>query len=66
VIVFYNMLPNGMLDEYSLHGGCKVEEGEKWCVSRRADQASGKAAGELCVCVCRRERERCRRERGLS
>lgn len=33
VILFYNLLPSGDMDEYSLHGGCKVEEGEKWCVS---------------------------------
>ena len=32
VIIFYSMLPNGQMDEYSLHGGCDVLDGSetKW------------------------------------
>mgnify|MGYP002883495334 CR=1 FL=1 len=31
VIIFYSMLPNGEMDEMSLHGGCDVlEHDEKW------------------------------------
>eukprot|EP00911_Craspedida_sp_UC1_P000827 UC1_evm1s635 len=30
IIIFYNLHPDGQADEYSLHGGCNVEEGEKW------------------------------------
>ena len=32
VIIFYSMLPNGEMDEMSLHGGCDVldEQEEKW------------------------------------
>merc|ERR1711957_81485 len=30
VIIFYNMLPNGEMDRNALHGGCDVEEGQKW------------------------------------
>eukprot|EP00755_Sulcionema_specki_P024379 Sspe_Gene.14876::Locus_5164_Transcript_2_4_Confidence_0.333_Length_3336::g.14876::m.14876/K00472/P4HA; prolyl 4-hydroxylase len=31
--LFYGLHPDGSLDEYSLHGGCPVEEGEKWVVA---------------------------------
>lgn len=30
VILFYNLLPNGNMDERSLHGGCDVISGTKW------------------------------------
>ena len=32
VIIFYSMLPNGEMDDYSLHGGCDVldEQATKW------------------------------------
>eukprot|EP00501_MAST-03F_sp_TOSAG23-6_P002450 GSMAST32.ASY1.ANO1.2559.1 assembled CDS len=29
-LLFYNQLPNGKLDERSLHSGCPVLKGEKW------------------------------------
>jgi prolyl 4-hydroxylase len=29
-IIFYSMLEDGNLDEASLHGGCKVLQGEKY------------------------------------
>lgn len=28
--LFYSMTPDGAVDPLSLHGGCEVEEGEKW------------------------------------
>ena len=32
MIIFYSMLPNGDMDDYSLHGGCDVldKEATKW------------------------------------
>lgn len=30
VIIFYSLLPSGEPDFDSLHGGCRVQEGEKW------------------------------------
>ncbi|KAJ9463367.1 putative prolyl 4-hydroxylase 9 [Diplonema papillatum] len=29
-VLFYNMRPDFSLDQYALHGGCDVAEGEKW------------------------------------
>lgn len=34
VIIFYNLLPNGMMDDLSLHGGCPVEDGVKWAANK--------------------------------
>lgn len=34
VVVFYSLLPNGEPDEYSLHGGCPVVQGEKFAVNK--------------------------------
>jgi prolyl 4-hydroxylase len=34
VVLFYNLLPNGNLDDYSLHGSCPVLEGEKWAANK--------------------------------
>jgi len=34
VIIFYSMLPNGVLDPHSLHGGCPVIEGIKWAANK--------------------------------
>ena len=34
VIIFYSLLPDGTPDEYSLHGGCPVEEGVKFAVNK--------------------------------
>lgn len=34
VIIFYDLLPNGQMDELSLHGGCPVEEGIKWAANK--------------------------------
>ncbi len=34
VIVFFNMLPDGSLDELSLHAGCSVEKGLKWAANK--------------------------------
>jgi len=28
--MFYNLHPNGEMDQYFLHGGCDVESGTKW------------------------------------
>jgi prolyl 4-hydroxylase len=30
VIMFYSLLPNGDLDDKSLHGSCAVKDGVKW------------------------------------
>lgn len=30
VIMFYSLLPNGDVDDKSLHGSCAVKEGTKW------------------------------------
>ena len=32
--LFYSLLPNGELDEYSLHGGCPVKAGRKWAANK--------------------------------
>jgi len=32
-IIFYSMLPDGNLDDNSLHGGCPVVAGEKWAAN---------------------------------
>lgn len=34
VIIFYDLLANGQMDELSLHGGCPVEEGIKWAANK--------------------------------
>jgi len=34
VIIFYSLLPNGDIDQYSLHGGCPVFEGTKWAANK--------------------------------
>ena len=34
VIIFYDLLPNGQMDDLSLHGGCPVEEGVKWAANK--------------------------------
>ena len=34
VIIFYNMLADGALDEMSLHAGCSVEKGVKWAANK--------------------------------
>ena len=34
LLLFYNMRPNGDLDERSLHGGCAVIEGHKWAANK--------------------------------
>lgn len=35
VVVFFSLLPNGEMDEYSLHGGCPPSEGEqKWSANK--------------------------------
>ena len=34
VIIFYDLLPNGQMDELSLHGGCPVEIGVKWAANK--------------------------------
>ncbi|CAA7032559.1 unnamed protein product [Microthlaspi erraticum] len=33
-IFFYNLLPNGTIDERSLHGSCPVIKGEKWVATK--------------------------------
>ena len=41
VIIFYSMLPNGEMDEMSLHGGCDVlDEQEEKC--SRVSKAGGR------------------------
>lgn len=34
VIMFYSLLPNGDLDDKSLHGSCAVKEGTKWAANK--------------------------------
>ncbi len=34
VIVFYSLTPDGIGDQLSLHGACKVEEGIKWAANK--------------------------------
>lgn len=34
VIMFYSLLPNGDLDEKSLHGSCAVKDGIKWAANK--------------------------------
>ena len=34
VIIFYSLLPNGKMDELSLHGACPVKEGIKWAANK--------------------------------
>lgn len=34
IILFYNLLPNGAIDQMSLHGGCPVLKGEKWAANK--------------------------------
>ena len=34
VIIFYNMLPDGNMDEYSLHAACPVKKGIKWAANK--------------------------------
>jgi prolyl 4-hydroxylase len=34
VIIFYNLLANGNVDEYSMHAGCPVEKGQKWAANK--------------------------------
>ncbi|EEF34884.1 probable prolyl 4-hydroxylase 9 [Ricinus communis] len=33
-ILFYSLLPNGTIDQTSLHGSCPVIEGEKWVATK--------------------------------
>jgi len=33
-ILFYNMLPSGMLDHTSLHAGVEVSKGRKWAANK--------------------------------
>mmetsp|Transcript_35437 Transcript_35437/g.77715 ORF Transcript_35437/g.77715 Transcript_35437/m.77715 type:complete len:498 (+) Transcript_35437:99-1592(+) len=34
VIIFYDLLPNGKMDDLSLHGGCPVIDGVKWAANK--------------------------------
>lgn len=34
IIIFYNLLPSGVIDQYSLHGGCPVIAGDKWAANK--------------------------------
>ena len=34
VIMFYSLLPNGDLDDKSLHGSCAVKDGTKWAANK--------------------------------
>jgi len=34
IIIFYSLDPSAAGDEYSLHGGCAVEEGTKWSANK--------------------------------
>ena len=34
IILWYNLLPNGVLDQNSLHSGCPVLEGTKWAANK--------------------------------
>ena len=34
VIIFYNLLPNGNVDQHSMHAGCPVEKGQKWAANK--------------------------------
>ena len=34
VIIFYNLLPDGEIDELSLHGACPVKDGVKWAANK--------------------------------
>jgi prolyl 4-hydroxylase len=34
VIIFYNMLPSGEVDPYSLHAACPVKHGTKWAANK--------------------------------
>jgi prolyl 4-hydroxylase len=34
VVMWYNLLPNGNLDQNSLHQGCSVLKGEKWAANK--------------------------------
>jgi prolyl 4-hydroxylase len=34
VIIFYSLLPNGNIDEFSLHGGTPVLSGTKWAANK--------------------------------
>ena len=33
-IIFYSLTSDGMIDQYSLHGGCPVLEGTKWSANK--------------------------------
>ena len=33
-LLFYSMHPNGTFDKHALHGGCPVEQGEKWVATK--------------------------------
>ncbi len=34
VIMFYSLLPNGDVDDKSLHGSCAVKQGVKWAANK--------------------------------
>lgn len=34
VIIFYNLLPDGNIDDISLHGACPVRDGVKWAANK--------------------------------
>ncbi|CAH2061407.1 unnamed protein product [Thlaspi arvense] len=47
-IFFYNLLPNGTIDQRSLHGSCPVIKGEKWVATKWIrDQSYGDYADEF-------------------
>jgi len=33
-VLFYSIHPNGTIDKHSLHGGCPVQRGEKWVMTK--------------------------------
>jgi len=33
-LLFYDLMPDGEMDEQSLHGGCPVLKGEKWVATK--------------------------------
>ena len=34
MIIFYNMLPDGNMDEYALHAACPVKKRIKWAANK--------------------------------